>query len=172
MTVIKNAKVLLNDELVQRDVQFKDGKIVAISKVIDETNDQYFDAKQAFLSAGLIDVHVHFREPGFEYKETIATGSKAAARGGFTTVIAMPNLNPVPDNPKLLVDQIQRNTDNGLIHIAQYGAISANLTATKISDIKGMAEAGATAFTNDGKGVQTADTMLQAMQAADRKSVV
>lgn len=137
MTVIKNARVLLNDELVQRDVQFKDGKIVAVSKLIDDTNDRYFDAKQAFLSAGLIDVHVHFREPGFEYKETIATGSKAAARGGFTTVIAMPNLNPVPDNPKLLADQIQRNTDNGLIHIAQYGAISANLTATKISDIKG-----------------------------------
>lgn len=166
MTVIKNARVLLNDELVQRDVQFKDGKIVSVSKLIDDTNDRYFDAKQAFLSAGLIDVHVHFREPGFEYKETIATGSKAAARGGFTTVIAMPNLNPVPDNPKLLADQIQRNTDNGLIHIAQYGAISANLTATKISDIKGMADAGATAFTNDGKGVQTADTMLQAMQAA------
>ncbi|MFT9469384.1 MAG: dihydroorotase, partial [Leuconostoc pseudomesenteroides] len=69
MTVIKNAKVLLNDELVQRDVQYKDGKIVAISKVIDDTNDRYFDAKQAFLTVGLIDVHVHFREPGFEYKE-------------------------------------------------------------------------------------------------------
>jgi dihydroorotase len=124
------------------------------------------DAKGAFLSSGLVDVHVHFREPGFDYKETIATGSQAAARGGFTTVIAMPNLNPVPDTAERIAAQIKLNEINGTVHVKQYGAVSADLTASKVSDISGMAAAGAVAFSNDGKGVQTADTMLQAMLAA------
>lgn len=166
MQLIKNAKILWNNQLVPRDILIDKGIIQKISDHLENNAATTFDAKGAFLSTGLVDVHVHFREPGFEYKETINSGSKAAARGGFTTVIAMPNLNPVPDNEEKITNQIARNKQNGVIHIEQYGAISNNLTSTQVTNIKGMSTAGAKAFTNDGKGVQTANTMLQAMVAA------
>ncbi|MCT4383317.1 dihydroorotase [Leuconostoc suionicum] len=166
MQLIKNAKILWNNQLVPRDILIDKGIIQMISDHLENNAATTFDAKGAFLSTGLVDVHVHFREPGFEYKETINSGSKAAARGGFTTVIAMPNLNPVPDNEEKITNQIARNKQNGVIHIEQYGAISNNLTSTQVTNIKGMSTAGAKAFTNDGKGVQTANTMLQAMVAA------
>lgn len=166
MQLIKNAKILWNKQLVPRDILIDKGIIQKISDHLENNAATTFDAKGAFLSTGLVDVHVHFREPGFEYKETINSGSKAAARGGFTTVIAMPNLNPVPDNEEKITNQIARNKQNGVIHIEQYGAISNNLTSTQVTNIKGMSVAGAKAFTNDGKGVQTANTMLQAMVAA------
>ncbi|MDC2816574.1 dihydroorotase [Leuconostoc suionicum] len=166
MQLIKNAKILWNNQLIPRDILIDKGIIQKISDHLESNAATTFDAKGAFLSTGLVDVHVHFREPGFEYKETINSGSKAAARGGFTTVIAMPNLNPVPDNEEKITNQIARNKQNGVIHIEQYGAISNNLTSTQVTNIKGMSTAGAKAFTNDGKGVQTANTMLQAMVAA------
>ena len=165
MQLIKNAKILENNHLVTRDVLIDGKKIVKVSENNHSEIDT-IDAKGAFLSSGLVDVHVHFREPGFNYKETIATGSQAAARGGFTTVIAMPNLNPVPDTAERLAAQIKLNDTNGMVHVKQYGAVSADLTASEVSNIAGMAAAGAVAFSNDGKGVQTADTMLQAMLAA------
>jgi len=95
MQLIKNAKILWNNQLVLRDILIDQGIIQKISNHLESKAATVFDAKGAFLSTGLVDVHVHFREPGFEYKETINSGYKAAARGGFTTVIAMPNLNPV-----------------------------------------------------------------------------
>ncbi|MEX0380825.1 dihydroorotase [Leuconostoc sp. MS02] len=165
MQLIKNVKILENNHLVTRDVLIDGKKIVKVSENNHSEIDT-IDAKGAFLSSGLVDVHVHFREPGFNYKETIATGSQAAARGGFTTVIAMPNLNPVPDTAERLAAQIKLNDTNGMVHVKQYGAVSADLTASEVSNIAGMAAAGAVAFSNDGKGVQTADTMLQAMLAA------
>ncbi len=168
MQLIKNAKVLIAGKLVQRDVLIDGQKIAQVAENITSAEAEVFDAKGAFLTNGLVDVHVHFREPGFKYKETIATGSAAAARGGFTTVVAMPNLNPVPDNAARVASQVALNEANGVVHVAQYGAISAGLTEQTISDIAGMSAAGAVAFSNDGKGVQTADTMLQAMQAAAR----
>ncbi|WP_294975560.1 dihydroorotase [uncultured Leuconostoc sp.] len=165
MQLIKNAKILENNHLVTRDVLIDGKKIVEVSEHNHSEVDT-IDAKGAFLSSGLVDVHVHFREPGFDYKETIATGSQAAARGGFTTVIAMPNLNPVPDTAERIAAQIKLNETNGMVHVKQYGAVSADLTASKVSNIAEMAAAGAVAFSNDGKGVQNADTMLQAMLAA------
>lgn len=166
MQLIKNARILEHGNLVKRDVLIEAKKIIQVAENITQEDADIFDAKGAFLSSGLVDVHVHFREPGFNYKETIETGSKAAAHGGFTTVLAMPNLNPVPDTAARVASQIQLNNRSSDIHVAQYGAISANLTHQNISDIVGMSEAGAVAFSNDGKGVQTADTMLQAMIAA------
>lgn len=168
MQLIKNANLLIDGQLKPRDVLIDGQKIVQVAETITAPGAAVFDAKGAFLSNGLVDVHVHFREPGFDYKETIATGSAAAARGGFTTVVAMPNLNPVPDNPARVAQQVALNAKNGVVHVAQYGAISSGLTDQVISDIDGMAAAGAVAFSNDGKGVQTADTMLQAMTAAAR----
>ena len=167
--LIKNATII--DETGaedRRNVLVQGGKVVAITDHDLDANDEehVIDAQGALLMPGLIDVHVHFREPGFEDKETIATGSRAAARGGFTTVLAMPNLNPVPVTAALLQQQLRRNEESGLIHVKQYGAISANLTDETVSPIKELAAAGAIGFTNDGKGVQSAATMLAAMKAA------
>lgn len=166
MQLIKNAKILVDGKLATRDVLVDGKKIAQVAENITMRTADIIEANGAFLTSGLVDVHVHFREPGFEYKETIATGSAAAARGGFTTVIAMPNLNPVPDSAERVAQQVALNQTSGVVHVAQYGAISADLTNTAVSDIVGMSSAGAVAFSNDGKGVQTADTMLQAMIAA------
>ncbi|MGR6686491.1 dihydroorotase [Furfurilactobacillus rossiae] len=167
--IIKGATIV--DEtgaVARRNVLIQGDKVMAIVNHDLEPNDDdhVIEAQGTVLMPGLIDVHVHFREPGFEDKETIATGSRAAARGGFTTVLAMPNLNPVPVTATLLRQQLRRNEESGLIHVKQYGAISANLTAETVSPIEELAAAGAIGFTNDGKGVQSAATMLAAMKAA------
>lgn len=165
--LIKNAQLVVHhDKLIQQDVLIQDTQIKAIGDELKLEADRVLDAKGALLTPGLIDVHVHYREPGFEYKETIATGSRAAARGGFTTVAAMPNLDPVPATVDTLQAVQSRNAQDGVIHIEQYAAISDGLTSPEVDDIKALAAAGAVAFTNDGKGVQTAATMLQAMKLA------
>ncbi|MDR3241605.1 MAG: dihydroorotase [Lactobacillaceae bacterium] len=165
--LIKNAQLVAQDnDLIAQDVLIVDGKIAQIDVTIDTEADEVLEAAGALLTPGLVDVHVHFREPGFEYKETIATGSKAAARGGFTTVAAMPNLNPTPSNVETFKMIQHKNETDGVINIEQYATISEGLTAVEVDDIKALAEAGAVAFTNDGKGVQSAGTMLAAMKLA------
>lgn len=165
--LIKNAQSVGTDgALIRQDILVIDGMITKVATNIKETTDRVIDANGVLVTPGLVDVHVHFREPGFAYKETVTTGSKAAARGGFTTVLAMPNLDPVPDNLENF-QMIQANNEaNSLIHLKQYAAISTALTTEEVSDIDALAKAGAVAFTNDGKGVQTAATMLMAMKAA------
>lgn len=164
--LLKQAQILEADQLVTRDVLVTDDTITAVAPQLDVTADRVIQATGQLLTPGLVDIHVHFREPGFEYKETIATGSRAAARGGFTTVAAMPNLNPVPATLSAFETVQARNQASGVVHIAQYGAISEGLTADEIGDLPALAATGAIAFTNDGKGVQTAATMLDAMVAA------
>lgn len=165
--LIKKAQVILHDnELGTVDVLVEDQKITKIGLDLSVTADEVIEANGALLMPGLVDVHVHFREPGFEYKETIASGSKAAARGGFTTVLAMPNLNPVPatvENFKLVQ---AKNEEDGVVHIEQFASISEGLTSEQVDDITELSAAGAIAFSNDGKGVQSAATMLTAMEAA------
>lgn len=94
--IIKNGKILLEGQLVNKEIEIEDGKIKKIDDYIEVENQEVIDAKGHFISAGFVDVHVHLREPGGEHKETIETGTKAAARGGFTTVCPMPNTKPVP----------------------------------------------------------------------------
>ena len=165
--LIKQAHLLVHDnELKLQDVLISEGKIAEIADEITTPATRIIDAQGALLTPGLVDVHVHFREPGFAYKETVATGSQAAARGGFTTVLAMPNLDPVPATPAAFTQIKANNEANGRVHIYQYAAISEGLTSADVSDMEALAADGAIAFTNDGKGVQTAATMLTAMQAA------
>ena len=165
--LIKQAHLLVHDnELKLQDVLISEGKIAEIADEITTPATRTIDAQGALLTPGLVDVHVHFREPGFAYKETVATGSQAAARGGFTTVLAMPNLDPVPATPAAFTQIKDNNEANGRVHIYQYAAISEGLTSADVSDMEALAADGAIAFTNDGKGVQTAATMLTAMQAA------
>ena len=116
---------------------------------------------------GLADAHVHLREPGFSYKETIQSGTRACARGGYTAVCAMPNLNPVPDTP----DHLRQETDlirrDAVIRVYPYGAVTMKEKGETLSDMEGMAE-GVIAFSDDGKGVQSSEMMRLAMQTAKR----
>jgi|GEM_PF-458388 len=100
--LLKNCKILKNTKFEKVDILIRDNKIEKISENIDITDENIIDIKNRFVTAGFIDVHVHWREPGFSKKETVYTASRAAARGGFTTVMTMPNLNPVPDSLETL----------------------------------------------------------------------
>ena len=124
-----------------------------------------FDSEKFIAFPGFCDVHVHFREPGFSYKETIRSGCAAAARGGYTAVCTMPNLSPVPDsgeNLKVQTDLIKRDT---FIHVLPYGAITVGEKGEELSDLEAMAP-DVVAFSDDGRGVQNDDMMLEAMRRA------
>ena len=124
-----------------------------------------FDFSEYVVFPGFCDVHVHFREPGFSYKETIATGSRAAARGGYTAVCTMPNLNPVPDSVGNLEVQRRLIRETACIHVYPYGAITVGEQGEVLSDLEGMAP-GVVGFSDDGRGVQSDDLMRQAMLRA------
>ena len=114
---------------------------------------------------GFCDVHVHFREPGFSYKETIFSGSRAAARGGYTAVCTMPNLNPVPDSRENLEKQLSIIETDACIHVYPYGAITVGQKGQRLAELEEMAEK-VIAFSDDGKGVQSDEMMRQAMLRA------
>ena len=124
-----------------------------------------FDSSEYVIFPGFCDVHVHFREPGFSYKETIATGSRAAARGGYTAVCTMPNLNPVPDSAGNLEVQRRLIRETACIHVYPYGAITVGEQGEVLSDLEGMAPH-VVGFSDDGRGVQSDDLMRQAMLRA------
>ena len=124
-----------------------------------------FDSSEYVVFPGFCDVHVHFREPGFSYKETIATGSRAAARGGYTAVCTMPNLNPVPDSVENLRIQRRLIEETACIHVYPYGAITIGEQGEALSDLEGMAP-DVVGFSDDGRGVQSYDLMRQAMLRA------
>ena len=124
-----------------------------------------FDSPRYTVFPGFCDVHVHFREPGFSYKETIATGSLAAAHGGYTAVGTMPNLNPVPDCPEALEVQLARIRDTASIHVYPYGAITRGEKGETLADMAAMAP-NILAFSDDGRGVQSPEMMRRAMEEA------
>ena len=131
----------------------------------------FVDELSAFVSPeyvvfpGFCDVHVHFREPGFSYKETIATGSLASARGGYTAVCTMPNLNPVPDSREHLRQQLELIEKTAVIHVYPYGSITVSQLGEQMSDLEGMAP-DVIAFSDDGRGVQSDEMMRSAMLRA------
>ena len=124
-------------------------------------------ADHCFLFPGFVDVHVHLREPGFLYKETIATGTAACARGGYSDVCSMPNLNPVPDCPAHLAPQLEAIKKDACIRVYPYGSITVKQLGEELADLEGMA-ADVIAFSDDGKGVQDENLMRQAMLECKR----
>ena len=124
-------------------------------------------ADHCFLFPGFVDVHVHLREPGFLYKETIATGTAACARGGYSDVCSMPNLNPVPDCPEHLAPQLEAIKKDACIRVYPYGSITVKQLGEELADLEGMA-ADVIAFSDDGKGVQDENLMRQAMLECKR----
>ena len=139
--------------------------IVISGGVIGGASDTVFEFNNCAVFPGFIDVHVHLREPGFSYKETIKTGTKACAHGGYTTVCSMPNLNPVPDSFEHLSEQLELIRNDAVINVAPYGSITVGQNGAELSDLKAMAPF-VCAFSDDGKGVQSEEMMREAMITA------
>lgn len=164
--LIRNAAVK-GPQAFTGDILIEDGQVTALGRhLFAPAEATIIDAAGKAVIPGLVDVHVHFREPGFEQKETIKTGSAAAAHGGFTTVVAMPNLNPVPDNVAALKRLVAKNHSDAKIHVEQFAAITSGLHSNELTDYAAMKTAGALGFSNDGVGIQDAATMYHAMQGA------
>ena len=152
-TVFKNAKIYQDGKFLIRDIKLQDALFKA--DVIDN----------CLILPGFADVHVHLREPGFSYKETIRTGTMAAARGGYTVVCPMPNLDPVPDSREHLEEELQIIRRDSVVRAIPYGAITRGEQGQQLSDMEAMA-ADVCAYSDDGRGVQSADMMRQAMMRA------
>ncbi|MBQ8351973.1 MAG: dihydroorotase [Clostridia bacterium] len=138
-----------------------------LSSLFSKTDLGVSDSAHYTVFPGFCDVHVHFREPGFSYKETIATGCAAAARGGYTAVCTMPNLNPVPDSVEHLNEQLTLIEEQSTIHVYPYGAITVGEKGEILADLEGMAPRVA-GFSDDGRGVQSDDMMREAMKRAKK----
>ncbi len=140
---------------------------IAVSSVLEATGFPVSHFSEYAVFPGFCDVHVHFREPGFSYKETIVSGAKASARGGYTAVCTMPNLNPVPDSVENLAQQLRLIEDGACIHVYPYGAITVGERGEILADLEGMAP-NVVGFSDDGRGVQSDDMMRTAMGTAKR----
>ena len=138
---------------------------VSISSILSNRGLSALNSSKYAVFPGFCDVHVHFREPGFSYKETIVSGSRASARGGYTAVCTMPNLNPVPDSLENLQQQLQLIQDGACIHVYPYGAITVGEKGEVLADLAGMAP-NVVGFSDDGRGVQNDDMMRTAMEKA------
>lgn len=161
--VLKNAAIIVEDnQLKTVNVCIEDGFIKGIDQN-DYVSDNVIDLKGKLLMPGLVDVHVHLREPGFTHKETIKTGTEAAAKGGFTTIMAMPNTNPVPDTPEVFRQINSIIEKDALINVIPYAPITKSLNTNELVD---MTSLDAIAYTNDGIGVQAAGVMALAMEQA------
>lgn len=172
-TLLKNIKLLSKaGEQLPHEILIEEGQIVKIAQKIDETVCEEIDGRGKLALPGFIDLHIHLREPGGEHKETIETGTKAAARGGFTTVAAMPNTNPVPDHQEILDTLFEKIEKDAVVRVLPYASITKGLEGKELTDMESMKHA--FAFTDDGVGIQTADMMLQAMKRAAKlnKAVV
>ena len=166
LALCRNAIIYQDGKLSNRNVLVRDGQLIfsdeldpgketSVAEVIDH----------CLILPGFADVHVHLREPGFSYKETIRTGTMAAARGGYTAVCPMPNLNPVPDTREHLEEELQIIRRDALVRTIPYGAITKGEHGEELSDMEDMA-ADVCAFSDDGRGVQSGEMMRQAMEKA------
>src|SRR5271166_527853 len=149
-----------------RDIAIEDGRIAAIGENIDAAGAREIDASGQIVTPGLIDMHVHLREPGFEYAETIETGSRAAAAGGFTSVCCMPNTSPVNDNATVTSYIIERAGRHAVVNVFPIGAITKGSLGEEMAEIGSMKQAGIVAISDDGRPVMNARVMRRAMETA------
>ena len=163
--LLKNGTVYYQGKMQKVDVLIQNGVVCKIDRDIQADGCPVIDSSKFNIIPGLADVHVHLREPGFSYKETILTGTKAAAKGGFTLVAAMPNLNPVPDSVEHLKIELSRIEKNRVIKVLPYGSITVGEKGKELRDMAGMAK-DVIAFSDDGKGVQNSEMMEKAMTVA------
>jgi dihydroorotase len=169
-TIIRNGRVIdpanKRDEIA--DVYIADGKIVASKSEIRNPKSEIeeIDARGLIVAPGLIDMHVHLREPGFGYKETIESGARAAAAGGFTTVLCMPNTSPAADSPSTIAWIRDRAAETACVNVLPTGAISKSLAGEELAPIGSLAQAGVVAVTDDGHCIQNHEVMRRAVEYA------
>jgi len=172
--LISNGRVIdpVNGKEFEADLLTAEGKIKKIGKDIDAgDNCRIIDASGKIVVPGLIDLHVHLREPGFEHKETIASGTRSAARGGFTSVFPMANTDPVVDNASVVEFILSRAREEAAVEIYPVGSITKNLAGEELSEMGAMASKGAKAVSDDGKTVASAAVMRRAMEYAKNFSL-
>ena len=150
------------------DILIKDEKIVKIEKELNEKVDKEIDCTGLYVIPGMIDMHCHLREPGYEYKETIETGSKSAVAGGFTTICPMPNTKPTPDNAEILKEIIEKGKRVNLCNVLPYASVSKGEKGEELVNFKELKEAGAIAFSDDGMPVVNSKMMREAIIEADK----
>ncbi len=171
--LIKNGRVLdpscnLDQKL---DIWIVDGYVEKVGAHLEVEADKILQAEGCYVMPGFIDLHVHLRDPGLTHKETLETGSRAAARGGYTTICAMPNTKPVIDSPERVAEIHNRAKTEALVHVLQIGAITKGQEGKELADLEGMARAGAPAFSEDGKSVMDVRLYQKAMEEAARLGV-
>ncbi len=149
------------------DLKIENGKIVKIEKNIKETADREIDCTGLYIMPGMIDMHCHLREPGFEYKETIETGAKSAVKGGFTTICPMPNTKPTPDNVETLEWIIRKGKEVNLCNIFPFASVTKGEKGEELVNFEELKKAGAIAFSDDGMPVENARMIREAMFEAN-----
>src|SRR5436309_7866064 len=161
-TIIRNGRVIdpANKRNEVADLFIVDGKIADVSQLSTlKSQPNEIDASNLIVCPGLIDIHVHLREPGFGHKETIASGARAAAAGGFTTVVCMPNTSPVADNPATIAWIKDRAAETACMNVLPTGTISKNIGGEELAPIGSLAQAGVVAVTDDGHCMQNNELM-------------
>lgn len=171
--LIKNGLIInpAAEESYKADLLIKDGIIMDIKEnIVPSDSEEVIDAGGLTIAPGLIDTHVHFRDPGFTYKETLHTGALAAAKGGFTSVICMANTSPVVDNTEVLEDILNRSKAEA-VRICQAASVSRSLKGEELTDMAALKEAGACGFTDDGIPLKNAAFLYRAMETARELNV-
>ena len=171
--LIKNGRVIDPDSRLDEicDILIENGQIAKVEKELSDNAAKIIDAEGCYVMPGLIDMHVHFRDPGQTHKEDVITGAMAAAKGGVTTVLAMPNTKPVIDNPDRVRYVTNKARQHAPIHGLQVGAITKGMMGQELSDIDGMADAGIPAISEDGKSVMNAHLYEEAMKIAAKRNL-
>lgn len=171
--LIKNGHVVNpeNDLNAVQDVLIENDRIIKVADSVRDDADTVLDAKGMYVMPGFIDLHVHLRDPGLTYKETLETGGMAAARGGATTICAMPNTRPVTDTSQMIEELHERAAHESPVHVIQLGAITKGQLGEELADIRGMAEAGCHAISEDGKSVMNASLYRKAMKIAKEEGI-
>ena len=162
--IIKGGTIVADGKSYVADILVLDGKIAEIGNaIVADEETEVFDANGCIVTYGLADVHVHLREPGYSVKETITSGTKAAARGGVTTVCSMPNLQPAPDAPETIAVEQQMIDEQAVIEVRPFATISSNRAGRKLADIEALRDL-SVGYSDDGNGIQTEELMREAMQ--------
>lgn len=165
--LLTGGAVFLDGRFQNLDVAISDGRIVSVSPALPREGFSVIELHNRCLVPGFVDVHVHLREPGFSYKETVFSGTAAAAAGGYTAVCAMPNLNPVPDSPEHLRAQLDIIEKNAKIRVYPYGAVTRGERGEELADLAALAPH-VPGFSDDGRGVQSEEMMRRAMALAKK----
>ena len=163
--LLTGGSVLCGGGFQPMEIAVSEGRIVSVSPRLPRDGASVIELNHRLVVPGFVDVHVHLREPGFSYKETVATGTAAAAAGGYTALCAMPNLNPVPDSPERLRAELEAIGRDAAVRVYPYGAITRGEKGEELADLAALAPH-VPGFSDDGRGVQSRERMRRAMELA------